>query len=200
MLALQTLPQAVGALHVGSLGLLLEPMATAAEALMKSVSGRAPVVLDPNVRPSMINDLDGFRARLVRLLGSTDIVKVSDADLESLAPGIPPLEAARAMLSHGPRLVLLTLGSRGAVAVHPSGSITVGSPEVTVIDTMGAGDTFSGAWLARWLELGGSLDARDAIREATDFACRAASWSCTRSGAAPPTREQLTAFRSTLSG
>ena len=192
-LALQMLPQAVGALHVGSLGILLEPMASAAEALMKSVSGRAPVMLDPNVRPSMIRDLDGFRSRLVRLLGSADILKVSDADLETLAPDVPPLEAARAMLSHGPRLVLLTFGSRGAVAVHASGSITVTSPEVAVVDTIGAGDIFSGAWLARWIELGGSLEAEDIILQATDFACRAASWSCTRPGACPPTRAQLAA-------
>lgn len=189
--ALAVLPKAISALHVGSLGLLLEPMATASEALIRAVSGRAPVMLDPNVRPAVIQDMDGFRSRLLRLLAFTDILKVSDADLALLSPGVPVLDAAQAMLTYGPRIVLLTLGAAGAVVIHPLGAIPVAAPSITVVDTIGAGDIFSGAWLARWLEGGGSMNSLDLAAEATRYACLAASVSCSRAGAEPPTRTEL---------
>lgn len=193
-LALAVLPETISALHIGSLGLALDPMATALEAMAARVSGRALVMADPNVRPAVIDDFAAFKARLDRVLVHTDVLKVSDADLAILSPGVAPLEAARGLLAKGPRLVLLTLGSKGAVALNAFGAQAVAAPEVTVKDTIGAGDTFSGAWLARWLELDCSLDDVDAVTQATRFACRAAALSCTTCGATPPTRAEMAAF------
>jgi fructokinase len=189
--ALACLPETVRALHVGGLGLVLEPMAYAVEALAERLAGRALVMVDPNVRPSLIRDRAAYEARLSRVVSHADIVKLSDEDLQVLAPDRPPDEAARALLSQGPKLVLLTLGSKGAVAFGAFGDCAVPAPQVNVVDTIGAGDTFSGAWLTRWLQLERPLGDRNAVQDATAFACRAAALSCTRAGASPPTLAEM---------
>jgi len=189
--ALGALPERVAALHVGSLGLVLEPLARAVEALVERLAGKTLVMVDPNVRPSLIQDRAAHAARLQRVVSRADVVKVSDDDLRTLLPELPPQEAARALLDQGPKLVLLTLGAKGAVAFGTFGSQAVAAPQVTVVDTIGAGDIFSGAWLARWLELGRPPSDRDAVLDATGFACRAAALSCARAGAEPPTRAEL---------
>ena len=122
------------------------------------------------------------------------MVKVSDEDLAWLAPGVPPAEAARALLAQGPALVLLTRGGDGALALTADGEIAVPAPPVDVVDTIGAGDAFSGGWLACWSERGlgrDDLGDRDAVADATGFACRVAAITCSRAGAQPPTREEL---------
>lgn len=190
-LALQVLPADVAALHVGGLGLVLEPLAQAVEALVDTLAGQALVMVDPNVRPAVIPDMAEYAARLDRIISRSDVVKVSEEDLQLLAPGVPAQHAAVALLERGPKLVLLTLGDQGAVALGGFGSRVVSAPVVTVADTIGAGDAFSGAWLARWLLLGGTLDDGEAVAQVTDFACRAAALSCTRHGASPPSLADL---------
>ena len=189
--ALACLPAQVAALHVGGLGLVLEPMAQAVEALVQRVAGTALVMLDPNVRPSLVRDRQGYAARLRRIVSGADIVKLSDEDVHALAPGRPPHEFARDLLTQGPLLVLLTLGAKGALAIGAFGAYAVPAPKVTVVDTIGAGDTFSGAWLTRWLQIGQPLSDREAVLDATGFACRAAALSCTRAGASPPTMAEM---------
>ena len=186
--ALAALPAHVCAVHAGSLGLVLQPLAETVEAVVTKFAGNALVMLDPNIRPSILRDHASYLARLQRVMALSDIVKVSEEDMQFLAPDRPPLDAARALLGLGPRLVLLTLGARGAVALAQFGTCPVAAPAVAVVDTIGAGDIFSGAWLARWFELGQSLDNRDAVCEATSFACRVAALSCTHKGAVSPTR------------
>ena len=190
-LALEVLPQSVAGLYVGGLGLVLKPLADAVEALADRLAGTALVMVDPNVRPAMIVDMPAYAARLQRIVHRADVVKVSEDDLLVLSPGVPAQEAARALLAQGPRLVLLTLGAEGAIAFGAFGARSVTAPKVEVVDTIGAGDTFSGAWLARWLQLERPLDDAEAVSEATTFACRAAALSCTRRGASPPTLAQL---------
>src|SRR3954469_3670389 len=123
--ALASLPPAVGILHVGTLGLTLEPMATALEAVVEELSGRALVAVDPNVRPWVIGDADGYRRRLRRVLALSDVVKVSEEDLAWLDPQRTPAAAARALLELGPKVVLLTRGADGALAVTPDGDTPV---------------------------------------------------------------------------
>ncbi|MBW8812266.1 MAG: carbohydrate kinase [Caulobacterales bacterium] len=197
--ALGAVSPVVAALHVGSLGLVLQPLAEAVEALVGRLAGQALVMLDPNVRPAMIEDRNAYAARLARLVAQADVVKVSDEDLAVLSPGAEPHAAARALLGQGPKLVLLTLGPEGAVAFGAFGARAASAPAVAVVDTIGAGDTFSGAWLARWLELGGALedavlDDGAAVADATAFACRAAALCCAAAGACPPTRAELARF------
>ena len=188
------LPDGVAYLHVGTLGLVLEPMATALEALAGELAGRALVMTDPNCRPEIIGDAAAYRARLARVLAVTDVAKVSDDDLAWLEPGVDPTEAARGLLAQGPAVVLLTRGADGALVLTGDAEHAVAAPPVDVVDTIGAGDAFSGGWLAWWSERGlGREDLADAARvtEATRFACLVAALTCARAGATPPTRAEL---------
>ena len=140
--AIAALPGSVEALMVGTLGLVVEPLATAVETLVEHVA--VPVLLDANVRPAAIHDEAAYRARLTRLLARTDVLKASDDDLAWIAPGTDPVEAARAL---GAPTTLLTRGAGGATVVTADPTIEIPAPQVEVVDTIGAGDAFAGAFL-----------------------------------------------------
>lgn len=189
--ALRSLPHSVSALHVGGLGLVLEPLSSAVDAMVERLAGHTLLMVDANVRPSLIRDWEGYSARLQRIVHRADVVKVSDDDLRALAPGRAPEVVAQELLDQGPSVVLLTLGAEGAVAFGSFGARRIAAPSVTVVDTIGAGDTFSGCWLGRWFEAGFALSDADAVQDATDFACRAAAVTCSRQGAVPPLRQDI---------
>jgi fructokinase len=195
--ALAALPAHIEILHVGTLGLVLEPMATALEAVVEAMPGDTLVAIDPNCRPEAIVDARAYRRRLARLLRRADLVKLSDEDLGFLEPERPPLEAARSLLELGPSLVLLTQGCMGAVALAGERDVQVRAPSVNVVDTVGAGDAFGGAFLAWWRGHGlgpGDLTRLEQAAEATAFACAAAAMTCERPGALPPRRAELEAW------
>jgi fructokinase len=192
--ALAVVPLGVAYLHVGTLGLVLEPMAAAHEALAARLAGDALVMVDPNCRPTSIPDPVPYRARLERVLAHADVVKVSEEDLTWLTPGAAPLDAARALLERGPTVVLLTRGGEGAVAIDARQEEAVPAPRVEVVDTIGAGDAFSGGWLAWWAERGlgrAELAQPAEVLAATRFACLVAALTCARPGASPPHRAEL---------
>jgi fructokinase len=192
--ALASLPPAVGILHVGTLGLTLEPMATALEAVVEELSGKALVAVDPNIRPWVIGDGEGYRRRLRRVLGHSDVVKVSEEDLAWLDPQRTPAAAARALLAFGPKVVLLTRGADGALAVTPGGDTPIPAPTVAVVDTIGAGDAFGGGFLAWWRSQGLGRDEladTDLVADATRFAALVAALTCARPGASPPFLNEL---------
>jgi fructokinase len=186
---------AVTALHVGTLGLVFEPVATTIAALVDREHTNRLVMVDPNIREPMLHGADGYRARLDRIIAQSTIVKASDADVAWLFPTLPLLEAAKALLATGPRLVVVTLGAAGAFGMTATGDVRVPAPAVQVVDTIGAGDAFGAALLA-WLHDHGKLSRdlrlqRDELRAALEFACLVASVTCTRAGSDPPTRDEL---------
>lgn len=192
--ALAALPQGVGVLHVGTLGLVLEPMASALEAVVEALADRALVVVDPNCRPWAITDPVGYRARLGRILARAHVVKASDDDLAWLHPGLDAVAAARELLTAGPSVALVTRGGEGAVVVTPHGEHVVPALAVEIVDTIGAGDAFAGGFLAWWGREGlGRDELADTARvvEAAGFAAFVAACTCTRAGADPPRLAEL---------
>ena len=186
--ALAALPADVAVLHVGTLGIHLEPIATAIEAVVERLAGTALVAIDPNVRAGALDDPAAFRARLARLLERADLLKLSEDDLAWLAPGVPPDEGVRSLLG-GARAGVVTRGGDGALVVTAGGAMHVAAPRVDVVDTIGAGDAFGGGLIAWWDMRGLGRDALgdlDALVEATRFACRVAALTCARAGAQPP--------------
>ena len=186
----------VAALHVGSLCLAVEPSGSTIAGLVRRERRRRAVVVDPNVRPGVAAE-EAYRERLLSVAEQATIVKASDADLEFMMPGLAPAVAAAQLLARGPRLVVVTLGERGAIALHGRALVEVRAPRVEVVDTVGAGDVF-GAALVAWLHGHGRLQpdlvlAEDALREAVHHACVAASLTCERAGADPPTAAELVA-------
>jgi fructokinase len=196
----------VVALHSGSLALTTPPGDAALRALMARAAETATVSYDPNCRPALMGKAADVLAGVHELLAVADVVKVSLEDLAWLMPGFTPDEILEDWLGRGPALVAITLGGDGVTAGTSTGLRTrrPGVP-VTVIDTVGAGDTISAALLAglhRRRLLGAS--ARLALHKIThttldallDEAMLAAAITCSRRGADPPTFEDLEARRS----
>jgi fructokinase len=194
--ALTARPRAV---HVGTLGLVAEPIASTIETFVAGLAPDVVLMLDPNCRPSAISDAASYRARLERIRRRADVLKLSLEDLAYLLPGTPHEEAARALLAgspgEGPTAVLLTDGPRPVAVYARDGDRRVPARDVKVVDTVGAGDAFGGAFLAWWIasRLGrnelGNLDALEAAAEA---AIEVAAVTCERVGADPPTIAELT--------
>lgn len=184
----------VSALHIGTLGMVLEPMASTLTDLVRREHDGRVVMLDPNIRPGLIPD-DEYRARLQEVIAQSTIVKGSEADLAWLYPGASHESAAEQLLDAGARLVVVTLGARGASAAHRDFQITVDAVEVEVVDTIGAGDAFGAALLA-WLHEHSVLNAdlrleRADLKSALDYACLAGGITCSRPGADPPWKGEM---------
>jgi fructokinase len=188
------LPESLDALYLGTLGLVFEPIATTLEQLTTLVGDDTLVALDPNCRPAAIDDSAAYRERLGRILRRADVLKVSDDDLDWLVPGRAPADAARELLGQARTPALVTLGRAGALVISAGEVASVEAPPVEVVDTIGAGDAFMGAFLADWRSRGlgrAELDSYDELVEATRFACRVAAITCSRAGADPPRRAEL---------
>ena len=184
----------VEALHVGTLGLVLEPMAsTLAELVIRERPLRL-VMLDPNIRVGLVPDSE-YRDRLQAAISQSTIVKASEADLAWIYPGLDYEQAVERVLVCGVSLVVVTLGKRGAFGAHGPARIRAAAPQVEVVDTIGAGDAFGAALLA-WLHDRGALrsDLRlepDELKGALDYACLAGAITCSRAGADPPWKREM---------
>lgn len=192
--AAHALPDDVRTFYLGTLGLVFEPLATTLERLLGRLGEDVLVAIDPNCRPTVIDDPPAYRSRLRRLLGRADVVKVSEDDLAWLQPGVAPEEAAGDLLAGGASVALVTLGGDGALVVTEEETVAVEAPSTDVVDTIGAGDAFMGAFLARWrVDECGRDDLGDveALVDATRFACRVAAVTCSRAGADPPRLAEL---------
>ncbi|WP_252441107.1 carbohydrate kinase family protein [Pseudonocardia humida] len=191
----------VVAVHSGSLALTTPPGAAALRELLSRAAATATVSYDPNCRPMLMGEPADVLGGVHELLAVADVVKVSAEDLEWLHPGRTPESVLEDWLGRGPALVAVTLGGDGVIAGTAAGlrSRRPGVP-VQVVDTVGAGDTYSAALLAG-LHRRGLLgaDARPALRaidEPTldallDEAAVAAAITCSRRGADPPTADEL---------
>jgi fructokinase len=195
---LQSIPDGAGdeVVFTGGLGLVLEPMASVVrQALGHRVDGRM-LMVDVNCRPLVIPDRQTYVKRVHELIAGATIVKVSDEDLDYLAPGIDPIVAARGLLRAGPSSVLLTRGGDGVLVLSAADESTVLAERVVVVDTIGAGDAFGGGFLSWWHAAGfGVAEAADhaAVEQAVRAANQVAAVVVTRRGAEPPMRSDLPA-------
>jgi fructokinase len=187
------------AVHVGALGLVMEPIGSAVERLLLAdVPADALVMLDPNCRPGAIADRAAYLGRIGRIAARADVVKASVDDLAYLYPGSPAAEAAELVLAAGPALVLVTDGPHPARAFLPGAVLTVEVPAVPVVDTIGAGDAFGGGFLAWWSSNGltrSDLKRPPLVRAAVQAGAAVAAATCGRPGADPPTLADLQAGR-----
>jgi fructokinase len=173
----------VDAVVVGSLAVAVPPGGDVVSSWAQHVD--RPLVLDPNVRPKLLGDRDAYRRRLDRLIAAATVVKVSDEDLSWTHPGEDPLDVAAGW---GRPLTVVTRGADGAIGilagrepVHEPGRV------VQVVDTVGAGDAFTGGLLSAldFDDLAGTLPA------ALARAVMVSALTCTRQGADPPWRAEL---------
>jgi fructokinase len=174
--------------------LVVEPCAAAYEALMFRESPRAVTMIDPNIRPGFIKNEAAYRERLDRMLAAADIIKISDEDLAWITGGT---DAAALRDATGAAVVLLTRGADGITVVTAADRFDVPAVKADVVDTVGAGDTFSAGFLAN-LQAQGRLTKsaittadRDALARAAAFGARVAAVTVSRAGANPPWASEL---------
>lgn len=189
----------VSALFFGGISLACEPCADTYAALMTSEATNRAVMLDPNIRPSFIADIDRYRARMDCMLPLCDIVKLSDEDLGWLIPSPLSLtEKVTAILGRGPSMVILTRGGDGATGYLANGTeMNVPAQRVQIADTVGAGDTFNAGVLAKLSESGALRKVAlhdlspDLLSAALEHGAKVASITVSRSGANPPWSDEL---------
>lgn len=184
------------AVSLGGLSLVLEPGASAYESVMRRESDRGSLIaLDPNIRGTLVEDPAAYRARFESWLSDVDLLKLSVEDARWLVGDgdSDPVAAARAWVTMGPSVVLVTHGAAGMSAVLRDGTrVDVPVPSSTVVDTIGAGDTVQAAVLAcleRNDALSGPAVAAMGVeqwRAVLHFAARTAAVTCSRAGAEPP--------------
>jgi fructokinase len=184
-------------LHVGTLALVLEPFATAVETAINALPDGVALLVDPNCRPSVVTDPAAFLAHVRADQARADVVKLSDDDLDYLRSLDASFPGPADFIAAGTSCVLYTRGGAGVDVIGPWGTQTVSAPRVSVADTVGAGDSLSGGFVA-WFGVRGlgraDLANRDYVVAAAEFAVRVAAITVSRVGAEPPTRADLDAF------
>jgi fructokinase len=181
-------------LHVGTLALVLEPLSTATRAVVDAALASQIVMLDPNCRPAVMTGSPVFESTLTAVLSRADVVKVSGDDLAFLYPGDRPSTAAEQIHMRTGATVLFTDGAHSVEVICGGGKQVLPVPEVPVVDTVGAGDSFSGGFLAYWTRQGWGreeLHELDKVVEAAEFGIKVAGITCQRAGADPPSSAEV---------
>jgi fructokinase len=195
--ALSAVAHQVQALHLGSYAVVVEPTSGTLRALVEREHSRCLIAYDPNLRLNVEPDLDVWKQAVAWMLPRTHLLKISDEDLGLLQPGVKLADFAAHALSQGVTWVVVTCGAEGAQAWSAHGHVHVPSPQVSVVDTVGAGDTFQAAlltWLAEHQALSPQAMARldlAALEQVLRFAAAAAATTCSRRGADMPRRTEL---------
>jgi fructokinase len=181
-------------LHIGTLVTVIEPGASALYDWAMQVAEIAPIVFDPNIRPSVQPDRDLYEAAVEKWAALSAVIKVSDDDLAWLFPGQSIDDVANRWISDGVFLVVVTRGANGLVGFTADGRVEVPGVKVDVIDTVGAGDTV-GAIVVEAMVTHGLIELRgELLRDVLVRAAAAAAITCSRQGAQPPYKHELSSI------
>jgi fructokinase len=192
--ALAAIPDSCTMLHIGGTALLGLPFAGAAIAVVEASPPDLLVMFDPNCRPVIPHDASAYRAVMAEIGRRADIVKASTEDLDYMFPGQNPNVSARELQRTSGALVLVTDATRPLRIFQDETVLECPVPQVEVVDTVGAGDSFGGGFLAWWYANGfgqSELSSRELVMRAAEVGLAVAAVNCTRSGANPPTRAEL---------
>jgi fructokinase len=182
------------ALFFGGISLVVEPCGEAYKALMLREAPTRLIMIDPNIRPGFITDEAAYRARLNAMLAVADIVKISDEDLTWLTGNA---DGSSLLNGSATQVVLMTKGAEGATVITRRGQLDVPAIKATVVDTVGAGDTFNAGFLAG-LDQAGLLSkdgvanaSDDQLRTAAALGAQSSAITVARAGANPPWAHEL---------
>jgi len=186
------------AIHVGSTTLADDLGAAQTLAMVEDARGSVTISFDPNCRPNLVKHKARYVERMDAFAGVADIVRMSDVDFEYLYGGSNYAHRAQSLLDAGASLVVVTRGIRGAQAWHgAAGTVEVEAPTVSVVDTIGAGDSFQAALLFALRAIGrirkqalAQMNS-DELGRALSFASGCAAFTCGRAGADPPRQSDV---------
>jgi fructokinase len=178
-------------LHIGTLVTIIEPAALILHEWASTVADVAPIVFDPNIRPSVQPDRDLYEAAVAKWAAISSVIKVSDDDLAWLFPGQNPLDIAESWINDGAALVVITRGANGLMGVTREGVTEVPGVKVDVVDTVGAGDTVGAIIVEAIVEKGLASLHSEVLTDVLHRAAKAAAITCSRAGANPPTKEEI---------
>ena len=185
-------------LHVGSIGAFLEPGATAVLAALGRAAPGTLVSFDPNIRPALLASRTEAVSRMEMIAAKSHVIKLSDEDAAWLYPNVAAIAVLRRLAGLGPHAVVMTRGSRGALALVGPVVVDLPAARVTVADTVGAGDAFmSGLLAALTCAEMRSVAAIGAVplekwKDVFQVALQSAAITVSRPGANPPSSEELT--------
>jgi len=178
-------------LHIGTLVTVIQPGADVLYDWAMQVAEFAPIVFDPNIRPSVMGDHDLYEAAVEKWAALASVIKVSDDDMAWLYPDQKYEDVAKRWISDGAALVVVTRGSQGIVGFTTDGAVEVDGAKITVADTVGAGDTVGAIIVEAMIEKGILALTGDVLKAVLHRAAVAAGITCSRKGAQPPYRHEL---------
>ncbi len=178
-------------LHIGTLVTVIQPGADVLYDWAMQVAEFAPIVFDPNIRPSVMGDRDLYEAAVEKWAALSSVIKVSDDDMAWLYPGQKYEDVAKRWISDGAALVVVTRGSNGVIGFTVDGAVEVDGAKITVADTVGAGDTVGAIIVEAMVEKGILALTGDVLKATLRRAAVAAGITCSRKGAQPPYKHEL---------
>ena len=179
-------------LHIGTLATIVEPGASKLFDWAKKV--KAPLVFDPNIRSSVVNDRARYQAIVQKWATISDVIKMSDDDLSWLYPDTDFRSAAESFISEKTQLVIITKGAEGIDGFTQDGEVSVPGVKIDVIDTVGAGDTVGAILVESIVKYGIDQLVGATLEKTLNRAARAAAITCSRAGANPPTHSELEGY------
>ena len=178
-------------LHIGTLATVIEPGASALFDWAMHVGEFAPIVFDPNIRPSVMGDRATYCAAVEKWIGISSIVKLSDGDIAWLYPDQSLDEVAYSWIAQGVSCIVVTRGEHGLIGFTENGMEEVGGVESIVVDTVGAGDTVGAIVVEGVLKYSVAGITGHELNGVLRKAAIAAGITCSRAGAQPPRTHEL---------
>jgi len=178
-------------LHIGTLATIIEPGATALFDWAVRVGEFAPIIFDPNIRPSVMDDRATYASAVEKWVSIASIVKVSDDDLKWLYPDETMDEVAHRWIEQGVSCVVVTRGVHGLIGFTEHGMEEVDGAKITVVDSVGAGDTVGAIVVESVIAHSVAGLQGHVLNEVLHKAAIAAGITCSRAGAEPPYKREL---------
>ena len=179
------------ALHIGTLATIIEPGATALFDWAVRVGEFAPIIFDPNIRPSVLDDRAIYASAVEKWVSIASIIKVSDDDLKWLYPNETLDEVAHRWIEQGVSCVVVTRGAHGLIGFTEHGMEEVDGAKITVVDSVGAGDTVGAIVVEGVIAHSVAGLQGHVLNEVLHKAAIAAGITCSRAGAEPPYKHEL---------
>ena len=178
-------------LHIGTLVTIIEPASSVLYDWAVKVNEFAPIVFDPNIRPSVVGDRLRYAAAVEKWAAISSVIKLSDDDVKWLYPDQSFESVVQRWIAQGASVVVITRGSDGLIGFSSAGSVEMSGVKIEVADTVGAGDTVGAILVEAMVEKGLENLTGEVLKATLHRAAVAAGITCSRKGAQPPYKHEL---------